>query len=207
MIFDNCSLLFEYFGWYSVLLVLATFGLMIPLNLLYKKIMKKESLDRLRKIVSALSVYAVALGLIALFTGVVIKAPLTASYLFGATLPCGILAQILWALVKVARDYGLEPILKAIAQNKEAKAWIVSLGLEESFVNTIMTSVDKYLEGVNATTFEDVVKQELALTQNLRQKLSGFVETKDLDPTIAKFMEKIKSKFPKAEETKTTATK
>ena len=44
VIFDNCSLLFEYFGWYSILLVLGTFTLMIPLNLLYKKIMKKEVL-------------------------------------------------------------------------------------------------------------------------------------------------------------------
>ena len=204
VIFDNCALLFEYFGWYSILLVVGTFGLMIPLNLLYKKIMKKESLDRLRKVISSVSVYAVALGLIALFTGVVIKAPLTASYLLGATLPCGILAQILWAVVKVVRDYGVQPLLKAVAESKEFSNWLKSIGLDKNLVDNIMTGATNYLSSVNATTVEDVIKQELALTKDLRVKLSGFVDTANMDTTVAKLIEQIKSKYPTAKETTTT---
>lgn len=196
VVFDNCALLFEYFGWYSILLVIGTTGLMIPLNLLYKKIMKKDSLSRLRKVVSALSVYVVALGLVAFFTGVVVKQPITASYLFSAMLPCGLLAQVLWAVIKVIKDYGIAPIVKSIAQSKEAKKWIVDLGLDESLVNTIMTRIDKYLANANATTFEDVVAQETIIYQDLKNKLAGFIDNSKLDEAATKIIEQIKSKYP-----------
>lgn len=168
VVFDNCSLLFDYFGWYSILLVVATTGIMIPINMLYKKLMKTESLERLRKVVSALSVYVIALALIAFFTGVVVKEPITAGYLFSAMLPCGLLAQLLWAVIKVIKDYGIEPIIKSIAQSKEAKQWFVSLGLDEGLVDTIMTRIDNYLKNVNASTLDDVVAQETILYQTLR---------------------------------------
>lgn len=196
VVFNNCALLFEYFGWYSILLVVGTTGLMIPLNLLYKKIMKKDSFSRLRKIVSALSVYVIALGLVAFFTGVVVKQPITASYLFSAMLPCGLLAQVLWAVIKVIKDYGIAPIVKSIAQSKEAKKWIVDLGLDESLVNTIMTRIDNYLANVNATTFEDVVAQETIIYQDLKNKLAGFIDNSKLDETATKILEQIKSKYP-----------
>lgn len=195
VVFDNCALLFEYFGWYSILLVIGTTGLMIPLNLLYKKIMKKDSLSRLRKVVSALSVYVVALGLVAFFTGVVVKQSITASYLFSAMLPCGLLAQVLWAVIKVIKDYGIAPIVKSIAQSKEAKKWIVDLGINESLVNTIMTRIDNYLSNVNATTFEGVVAQETVIYQDLKNKLAGFVDATKLDEAATKILEQVKSKY------------
>lgn len=195
VVFDNCALLFEYFGWYSILLVIGTTGLMIPLNLLYKKIMKKDSLSRLRKVVSALSVYVVALGLVAFFTGVVVKQSITASYLFSAMLPCGLLAQVLWAVIKVIKDYGIAPIVKSIAQSKEAKQWMVDLGINESLVNTIMTRIDNYLSNVNATTFEDVVAQETVIYQDLKNKLAGFVDATKLDEAATKILEQVKSKY------------
>lgn len=195
VVFDNCALLFEYFGWYSILLVIGTTGLMIPLNLLYKKIMKKDSLSRLRKVVSALSVYVVALGLVAFFTGVVVKQPITSSYLFSAMLPCGLLAQVLWAVIKVIKDYGIAPIVKSIAQSKEAKKWIVDLGINESLVNTIMTRIDNYLSNVNATTFEGVVAQETVIYQDLKNKLAGFVDATKLDEAATKILEQVKSKY------------
>lgn len=203
VIFDNCTLLFEYFDWYAILLVFGVFGLMLPLNLIYKKIMKKESLGRLRKVISAVSVYGVSAGLIALFTGLVIKQPITAAYLFGATLPCGFLAQLLWAIIKVIRDYGVTPILKIIAESKEAKAWIVNIGLNESIVDTITTNVLAYLKGVDAKTVEDVIAQEMQITNDLRVKLTGFVKNEnDMEVFISKLLEQIKSKYPKQEELK-----
>lgn len=203
VIFNDAKLLFEYFGWYSILLVVGVFGLMIPLNLLYKKVMKKESLNRLRKLISALSVYVVSLGLIALFTGVVIKAPLTTSYLIGATIPCGFLAQMLWAIVKVVRDYGLDPILKSVAESKQAKAWITNLGLSDDLVKTITASVDKYLSSVDAKTFEDVVNQEINIRNDLKVKLAGFVAEANMDEAVTKMVETVTSKYPKAKVAKT----
>lgn len=195
VVFDNCSLLFDYFGWYSILLVVATTGIMIPINMLYKKLMKTESLERLRKVVSALSVYVIALALIAFFTGVVVKEPITAGYLFSAMLPCGLLAQLLWAVIKVIKDYGIEPIIKSIAQSKEAKQWFVSLGLDEGLVDTIMTRIDNYLKNVNASTLDDVVAQETILYQDLKNKLAGFVDNDNINETATKIIEQVKSKY------------
>ena len=195
VVFDNCALLFDYFGWYSILLVVATTGIMIPINMLYKKLMKTEPLERLRKVVSALSVYVVALALIAFFTGVVVRQPITASYLFSAMLPLGLLAQVLWAIIKVIKDYGIEPILKSITQSKEAKQWFVSLGLDEGLVNTIMTRIDNYLKNVNVSTLDDVVAQETILYQDLKNKLAGFVDNDKIDETATKIIEQVKSKY------------
>lgn len=195
VVFDNCALLFEYFGWYSILLVVATTGIMIPINMLYKKLMKTEPLERLRKVVSALSVYVVALALIAFFTGVVVRQPITASYLFSAMLPLGLLAQVLWAIIKVIKDYGIEPILKSITQSKEAKQWFVNLGLDEGLVNTIMTRIDNYLKNVNVSTLDDVVAQETILYQDLKNKLAGFVDNDKIDETATKIIEQVKSKY------------
>lgn len=195
VVFDNCALLFDYFGWYSILLVVATTGIMIPINMLYKKLMKTESLERLRKVVSALSVYVVALALIAFFTGVVVKEPITASYLFSAMLPCGLLAQLLWAVIKVIKDYGIEPIIKSIAQSKEAKQWFISLGLDEGLVDTIMTRIDNYLKNVNASTLDDVVAQETILYQDLKNKLAGFVDNDKINDVATKIIEQVKSKY------------
>lgn len=195
VVFDNCALLFDYFGWYSILLVVATTGIMIPLNMLYKKLMKTESLERLRKIISGLSVYVIALALIAFFTGVVVKEPITAGYLFSAMLPCGLLAQLLWAVIKVVKDYGIEPIIKSIAQSKEAKQWFVSLGLDEGLVDTIMNRIDNYLNNVNASTLNDVVAQETILYQDLKNKLSGFVDNDKINDVATKIIEQVKSKY------------
>lgn len=195
VVFDNCALLFDYFGWYSILLVVATTGIMIPLNMLYKKLMKTESLERLRKIISGLSVYVIALALIAFFTGVVVKKPITASYLFSAMLPCGLLAQLLWAVIKVVKDYGIEPIIKSIAQSKEVKQWFISLGLDEGLVDTIMNRIDNYLKNVNASTLNDVIAHETILYQDLKNKLSGFVDNDKINDVATKIIEQVKSKY------------
>ena len=195
VIFDNCKLLFDYFGWFSILLVVGTTGIMIPLNILYKKLIKKDSLQRLRKLLSSLSVYVVALGIVSLFTGVVIKAPLTIQYLIGSTLACGLLAMMLWSIIKVIKDYGVAPIIKSLAQSKEAKKALEDLGLDKNLVGTLMSGVDSYLKSVNATTFEQVVSQELAINRDLRIKLAGFVDSSNMDKTVGQLLEIIKSKY------------
>lgn len=43
MYLDEAKMLFENFGWYSIILVVITTVLMIPINLLYKKLFKKKA--------------------------------------------------------------------------------------------------------------------------------------------------------------------
>lgn len=195
VVFDNCALLFEYFGWYSILLVIGTTGLMIPLNLLYKKLMKKDGLQRLRKVIGSLSVYVIALGLVALFTGVVVKAPLTAGYLFSAILPLGLMSQLLWAVIKVIKDYGFAPIAKSIAQSKEVKEWFASMGVDKNIINSVVNSLNTYLADTNVKTLDEFVANEFKINQDLRTKLAGFVDTANLDSVVSKIMEQAKSKY------------
>ena len=56
---EEAKMLFDNFGWYSIILVVITTALMIPINILYKKLFKKDSLDRLRKTFSGVSVFIV----------------------------------------------------------------------------------------------------------------------------------------------------
>lgn len=196
-IIDNCKLLFNYFGWYSLLLVLGVTLLMIPINMLYKKIMASENLQRLRKIISPITVYAISLGLVSFFTGVVIKAPLTVDYLFGATLPCGLLAMLLWSIIKIIRDYGVAPILKSIANSKEAQKWITDLGLNKSVVDLIVSNVNKYLADTDTKTVEDVIAKTTEIDNLIRQHLSGFVSG-DTDVAVNNILELVKKNYPNA---------
>ena len=82
---DEAKLLFQNFGWFSIVLVLATTLLMIPLNMLYKKIMNNEKIERLRKTISCVSVYLIAMALVATLTAIIRK-PMSFTYLLcGAT--------------------------------------------------------------------------------------------------------------------------
>lgn len=175
-IIDNCELLFHYFGWYSLLLVAAVTLFMIPISLLYKKIMASEDLQRLRKtIVSPITVYGISLGFVALFTATIIKVPLTAEYLLSATLPCMVLSMFLWAIIKIIIDYGFSPIIKAIANSKQAQKWITDLGLNKSVVDLIVSNINKYLENTDTKTVEDVVSKTNELNELIKQYISGFV--------------------------------
>ena len=195
-IIDNCKLLFDYFGWYSLLLVLGTTLLMIPINLLYKKIMVKEKLQRLRKtIISPLTVYALSIGLVALFTWLIVKVPLTAEYLFNATVPCVILSMFLWAIIKIIIDYGFAPIIKAISNSKEAQKWISDLGLNKSVVDLIVSNVNKYLATTDTKTVDDVISKTNEIDSLIRQHLSGFTSG-DISVAINNIFEMVKKNYP-----------
>lgn len=193
--FDTGKLLFERFGWYSVLLVIATTLIMIPVNMLYKKIMKNESLSRLRKTISSVSVYIVAMGLIAFFTGVVIREPITFGYLFTSSMNCGLLSMLLWAIIKLVRDCGVSPIINAILSSKQAKAWMKEYGLSEKLVEVAREEVSKYMKDKKLITLEDFLQKELDIKSHLRLQMSGFVTSDKVNDVITNILQPIKAKL------------
>ena len=193
--FDTAKMLFERFGLYSILLVLGTTLIMIPINMLYKKLFKKESLNRLRKTVSCLSVYLVALGLVAFFTWLVFKEPLTIEYLFSSCMSCGLLSMFLWAVIKFIRDYGLMPIWNVILANKEAKAWLKEIGLSEKLVDVISQEVKKYLKDKNIVSLDAYLEKELDIKSHLRLQMSGFVTSDKINDAITNILQPIKNKL------------
>lgn len=192
---DASKMLFEHFGWYSLLLVLGTTLLMIPINLLYKKIMKKESLERLRKTISALSVYVVAGGVISFFTGVVLKEPLTISYVLSSSISCGLLSMLLWAIIKFVRDYGVLPIVNAILSNKEAKKWLKEYGISSALVDLVNAKVEDFIKEKNIVSLNDYVSQELNIVSQIKTQLNGFVANDKINDVINNILQPIKDKL------------
>ena len=199
-IIDNCKLLFDYFGWYALLLVAGVTLLMIPINLLYKKIMVSDGLQRLRKtIVSPVTVYGLSFGFVALFTATIIKVPLTADYLFNATLPCMVLSMFLWAIIKIIIDYGFAPIIKAIANSRQAQKWISDLGLNKSVVDLIVKNINKFLAETDTKSVDDVIAKSNEIDNLIRQHLGGFVSG-DMTIAINNILDIVKKGYPNKKE-------
>ena len=195
MYLEEAKLLFENFGWCSICLVLITTCLMIPINVLYKSLFKKESLNRLRKTISSISVFVVAFGVIAFFTGVVLKQPLTMTYLIASCSCCGSLSMVLWAFLKLLRDYGLAPILNAIAESKKAKEWLKEVGISQKLVDAVSEKVKTYMKDKNIVSLEDYIQVETDIIGQLRLQVAGFVTSENVHKTITNILQPIKNKL------------
>jgi hypothetical protein len=192
---EEAKMLFEHFGWYAICLVVVTTTLMMPINLLYKKLFKKDGLERLRKTISSISVFVVALGVIAFFTGVIIKEPITWSYLIGSCSCCGSLSMVLWAIIKLIRDYGLNPILKSISESKKAKEWMKEVGISQSLINAVTLKVKEYLKDKNIVSLEGYLQKETDIIGQLRLQVAGFVTSENVHKTITNILQPIKNKL------------
>lgn len=192
---EEAKMLFEHFGWYAIFLVIITTVLMIPINMLYKKLFKKESLERIRKTVSSVSVFVVSFGIIAFFTGVILKEPITMTYLVASCSCCGSLSMVLWAIVKLIRDYGIAPILKAIAESKKAKEWLSEVGISQSLVNAITEKVKTYIKDKKIVSLEDYIQKESDIIGQLRLQVAGFVTSENVHKTINNILQPIKNKL------------
>lgn len=179
-LFNNFGSLFNVFGWWSLLLIIGTTGIMIPINILWKKIMKKDDLQRLRKLTSSFSVYVVAIALISVFTAIVCRNKFSdLGYLFGSTLSLGFCSQVLWAVIKVVRDYGWRGIV-AIADKVNWSKAVKSLGkkynLDEKLIDYITDEIENnYLSNVDTTEAEALIENELTIISDINKKLEGFV--------------------------------
>lgn len=192
---EEAKMLFEYFGWYSIFLVLITTTLMIPINLLYKKIFKKDSLNRIRKTISSVSVFVVAFLVIAFFTGVILREELTTSYLSASCYCCGSLSMVLWAVIKLVRDCGIAPILNAIAESKKAKEWLKEVGISKKLVDAVSEKVKTYIKDKGIVTLEQYLQTESDLIGQLRLQVAGFVTSENVHKTIANILQPIKNKL------------
>ena len=192
---DNGKMLFENFGWFSVLLVLGTTLIMIPINMLYKKLMKKENLQRLRKTISCFSVYIVAFALIALFTGIATNHTITFAYLFSTSINCGLMSMLLWAIIKFARDYGVLPLINIILTNKEAKKWLKELGIDSSLVNLVNKKIEQYIKDKNIVSIEDYIKNEMLIANQVRTQLNGFVANDKINDLVNSILQPVKQKL------------
>lgn len=186
-IFNKFGSLFDTFGWWSIALITATVVIMIPVNLLWKKLMKKENLSRLRKITSFLSVYVVALILVSAITAIFSKGSFNDfGYLSGSTLALGFCAQVIWELIKIIRDYGFNKFIvwasEKIDWKKSLKKFTKQYNIDSKLVDYITDAIeDKYLKGVDVADVKLFEENESSMLLDIHQRLSGFVSTENLE--------------------------
>lgn len=191
---DEAKLLFQNFGWFSIVLVLATTLLMIPLNMLYKKIMKNEKIERLRKTISCVSVYLIAMALVAILTAIVRK-PMSFAYLVGGATSCGFLSMVLWAIIKLLRDYGWRPFVKKLATSKEAKKWLKDLGISEGLLDLVNSKLDNFIKEHNIVSLDDYVRNEINMASQIRTQLNGFVANDKINDLVNSILQPVKQKL------------
>lgn len=183
-IFRNFGSLFETFKYFSILLILGVTAVMIPVNMLWKKIMTKDSLERLRKTVSGLSVYAISAIAVSIFT-LFTHTKITFTYVSSATISLGICAQFLWFCIKIIRDYGFSKFIKwlseKVAWKKALKLFGEKYNIDTKITDIIATEIENnYLDKINAdavTAFEEYGSE---MVKTMYEKLKGFVKDEDL---------------------------
>lgn len=207
-LFNNFGSLFEVFSWWSLLLIVGTTAIMIPVNILWKKIMKKDELQRLRKITSSFSVYVVAIALISIFTAIVDAGRFSdLGYLFGSTISLGFCSQVLWAIIKVVKDYGWKGIVAITDKVNWSKA-IKSLGekynLDVKLIDYIATEIEtNYLSNIDTTEAEALLENELAITEDIKKKLEGFATEENIGDVAKGIYETLKDAWKDSKTNKT----
>lgn len=190
------ELLNQYFGVWAFGIVGLAFLLMIPVNYLSKVLLKSEKMQRLRKTLSAISVYIISMIVVMFFTAVIARKEITLAYVLSTCVPVGFMAQVLWAITKFAKEYGIDTMLEAIAKSNEFKNALIGMGVDKKIVNLIETDI-KNSEYKNIDEF---LKEELEITKKIRTKLNGFIAENELDNAIKLCIKEIKKSIPEKKE-------
>jgi|GEM_PF-5299542 hypothetical protein len=176
----NWQKLFSIYGWWSFALVGVSFALMLPVNYGFSKLFAVAGVtalkERLRKVITSLFVFVIAGGTIAAFTVAVAKNELSFSIVYQGSIPCAILAMLVWSLYKLIRDVGIKPVLKAIADSKEFGKRLDEIIPDPNLKNIVKEYIDQKLETVETIDLEKRAVEEIQIGKELAVKLTGLVD-------------------------------
>ena len=162
---EKAKMLFATYGWWSIAIVIVVTALMFPVNFGLKKAFEKqtnEKIIRLQKILSALCVFVVAAVVLYFFELVFGEHNYDFGYIFINTMSVAFMSMALWAIIKVARDCGIKPLI----------VWISGKLYESKYVKSLYDKIE----------INDVVKS------NIWNFLSELIE-KNTDGTVEKIDE------------------
>lgn len=196
-LFRHFGCLFETFHWWSLLLIAGVIAIMIPVNMLWKKLMNKEGMARLRKIIAFISVYVVATGVVTLFTAVATELTITASYLLGSALALGFCAQFGWEIVKLIRDYGFKKFISWIAQkidaDKIASQIATKYNVDKSLIKTLISETKSKLNE-NTDELEKAFAEDTQILSELHNRLATIVDANNVEAAAKEVFELITKK-------------
>ena len=177
-LFRHFGELFEAYNYWSILLIAGVVISMIPLNILYKKVMKGRY-ERLAKVVAFISVYIVSAAFIAVFTAITKVYPFSVGYVIGSALALGFCSQVTWEMIKLIRDYGAKNfilwILAALERERLLSSFAEKYGIDKKIVKIIISNI----QGVayQGEEFELSIEQAAMF----KEKLQVLIESKDID--------------------------
>lgn len=187
-LFRNFGSLFETFQWWSLLLIVGVVTIMVPINILLKKVMKDEKIARLRKITAFISVYIVSIAVVALFTAVATSTAITATYLFGAALALGFCSQFVWEIVKIIRDYGFKKFIvwlsRKIDEEKLIKKIATKYSIDEKLVKGLVAEAKNQIKDIDTSEIDRVFKEDTEFMTSIKQRLESVVYAENLNEAL-----------------------
>lgn len=198
VIVDYFDQAIENYGWWSLLLVLITFLIMIPINLLITKLFSKttsESMERLRKTISSVSVFVVAFAISYIYVAI-FEVETTAADVFGNSLPIAVLAMGLWSVVKLARDGVIKPLLEKLRDPIKEKLKEIT-GVDEEIIESIYDKLVEYVKDSDEDNADAVINNEKELLLKSIDMLTGFTENVSSSDVASQLYECLKLKFVK----------
>lgn len=198
-IFTYGKQLYSWFGWWSVAIVCAVTLIMIPINLLIKKIFeraKSDSVVRIRKTISSLMVFVVAFGTLALAC-LIFKMPFTFGFGLVGCVPTGALAMVVWAIIKVIVDCGIGPIISAVSKSKSVKKLLKSTGLDKDIVNAIYHKLDELVDNTDGENAQLVFSKSAEIIAKAESLLNGFTAEDNVKVVAQKFLQALQKKYSK----------
>lgn len=196
-IIKYCKQVYGWFGWWSIAIVAAVTLVMIPLNLLIKKIFakaKSDSVIRIRKTLSSALVFVVAFGILALAC-LIFKTPFTTGFGLVGCVPVGALAMALWTVIKVIKDCGFGPIVNALSKSKSAKKLLKKTGLKKDIVNAVFNKLEELVDNTEGENAKIVVEKASVIVAKAESLLKGFTAEDNLKSVAKTFLAALQAKY------------
>lgn len=206
--------LYTLFGWWALAIVLTTVVCMIPINKGIKYLFNRLSLsteaksddttetkitqiNRLRKVVSSICVFVVAIIVLYLFQWIFGTQNYNIEYILSNCIPIGMCAMFAWAIIKSIKEAGVLPVVSWIAEKLETTGYIDKLFENIPIDKKISESVYKMLKSKIATISTDETDSYFndGLYGDITSLLDVFNITENVDSLTASIAEIIKNKF------------
>lgn len=177
--------MFRHYGWWIFAIVGFTTLFMMPVNCLIKLAFKKtdnSSLQRLRKTLSSVCVYPVALGVLYLYQWLIGEHNYKFVEVITDVWYVGTLSMVLWFLIKIVLDVGIMPVVRKITSVPSFKKLLSSCGVDVKTATAVVNSVESLLPGkataAGENTVDDYLKKNQAAVQ---QQISYLLNLYNID--------------------------
>ena len=198
-IFKYINHLFEYFGYWSIALIVSITLIMIPINYGIKKLISKtdkQALVRLGKISIQLMVFVISAICLILFS-LIFGLPLNVLYILTNVFPCAFLAMALWGVIKVIRDLGVKPLLALILESNAVKKALKEIPIDNTIKKAIFDKLCELVENSDGDNAEVVISKETEIVKVIEEMIKGF--TTDTSSVTKLFSNALKIKYQKEE--------